>query len=290
MKTKNRKETKRGRGNGRREFRKNGAFGRNDGKRNQNSPSRRWRIGSVVLVSCLLIFSVSFLAWNSSTVTSQPGQQTDVGVSKAVILDGLYSGSEDLTFEQELTSMLEHSTTEHYQVDVFRRENVTVDLLKNIEGYKILILRVHSAIGNDRCLYLFSGENFTTDKYLVERSMGAVREGKPYGGKNESYFALNAAFVSANKPNGLKDSTIILMGCKGMGDTYSVERLLGKGVKAYVAWNGDVDLSHSDEATIALAEALYQDNLSVKAAVQKVMMEVGPDSYFGSELEYRPLQ
>lgn len=243
----------------------------------------------VVLVSSLLVFSISFLAWNSSTIPPQQGQQTDIGVQKAVILDSLYSGSEDFTFEQELTNLLEHSV-ERFQVDVFRRENVTIDLMKNVEGYKILILRVHSAIGSDGFLYLFSGENFTKDRYQGDQLLGAVREGIPFDGKNESYFALNVVFVAANKPYGLKDSTIILMGCKGMGDAYSVQRLIGKGVKTYISWSGDVDLSHSDEATLALVRALYRDNLSVKAAVQRVMTEVGPDSYFGSTLEYRPLQ
>ena len=222
-------------------------------------------------------------------IPPQQGQQPGIGVPKAAILDGLYSGSEDIVFEQELTNSLEHSS-ESYKVDVFRRENVTIDLMKNVEGYKILILRIHSAIGNDGFLYLFSGENFTKDRYQGDQLLGAVREGIPYNGQNESYLALNAVFLAANKPNGLKDSTIILMGCKGMGDLYSIERLIGKGVKTYVAWNGDVDLSHSDEATLALVRALYLDNLDVKAAVDKVMLEVGPDSYFESKMEYRPLE
>lgn len=283
------KETKRKKDKEKQEIHKSGAAWEKEEKSKRMFHSRQLRISLVLFVSCLLIFSISYLAWNSSMIPPQQGQQTGIGVPKAAILDGLYAGSEDIVFEQELKNSLEHSS-DAYSVDVFRRENVTIDLMKNIEGYEILILRIHSAIGGDGFLYLFSGENFTKDKYQGDQLLGAVREGIPYDGKNESYLALNAVFLAANKPNGLKDSTIILMGCKGTKDSYSIERLIGKGVKTYIAWNGDVDLSHSDEATLALVRALYLDNLDVKAAVDKVMLEVGPDSYFESKMEYRPLE
>jgi hypothetical protein len=282
-------DTKRKKDKEKKELRKSGAAWEREEKSKKGFHSRQLRISLILFASCLLIFSISLLVWNSSMVPPQQGQQTGIGVPKAAILDGLYASSEDIVFEQELTNLLEHSS-EAYAVDVFRRENVTIDLMKNVEGYKILILRVHSAISGDGFLYLFSGENFTKDKYQGDQLLGAVREGIPYNGRNESYLALNAVFLAANKPNGLKDSTIILMGCKGMNDSYSVQRLIEKGVKTYIAWNGDVDLPHSDEATAALVRALYIDNLDVKAALEKTMLEVGPDPYFESEMEYRPLK
>lgn len=239
-------------------------------------------MGLTVAASCLLILSISFFLWTSSTTSPQPAQQTAIEVPKAAILDALYAGSQDLAYEQSLTNYL---STAGYRVDVFRGENVTIDLLRNVGGYKVLILRLHSAIGSGGgFLYLFSGEKYTQSKYVLERLSGAVREGITF--ENVSYFAINAVFLGGNNPTGLKDSTIILMGCNGTGDSYSIQRLLDRGVKAYIAWTGYVELSYSDETTLALVKALYLERSSVGAAVEEAMKEVGTEPAYNSVLEY----
>jgi len=209
----------------------------------------------------------------------------DVGVPRAAILDALYAGSQDLAYEQNLTNYL---SIAGYSVDVFRGENVTISLLENIGGYKVLILRLHSAIGSGggAFLYLFSGEKYTPSKYVQEQLSGAVREGITF--ENVSYFALNAVFLGGNNQTGLKDSTIILMGCNGTGSSYSIQRILDKGVKAYIAWSGYVDLSYSDETTLALVKALYLEKSSVQAAVEEAMKEVGTEPAYNSVLECYP--
>jgi hypothetical protein len=242
------------------------------------------RAGLVAIVSSLLIFCIIFSVWTSSTSSTQPGQQTTVNVPKAAILDALYASSPNLAFEQNLTGFL---STAGYHVDVFRGENVTIDLLRNIGGYKVLILRVHSAIHTgDGFLYLFSGENYTQSKYVLEQSSGIVKKGETFEG--EDYFALNAVFLGGNRPTGLRDSTIILMGCNGTGDSYSIQRLLDRGVKTYIGWTGYVDLSLSDEATLALVKTLYVEKSSVVEAVQETMTEVGSQPASQSVLEYYP--
>jgi hypothetical protein len=230
----------------------------------------------------LLILSISFFLWNSFTTAPQPAQQTAIEVPKAAILDALYAGSQDLAYEQSLTNYL---STAGYRVDVFRGENVTINLLRNIGGYKVLILRLHSAIhSSDGFLYLFSGEKYTQSKYVQEQLSGAVREGITFEG--EEYFAINAVFLGGNNSTGLKDSTIILMGCNGTGSSYSIQRLMGRGVKAYIAWTGYVDLSYSDETTLALVKALYLEKSSVQAAVEEAMKEAGTEPGYNSVLEY----
>jgi hypothetical protein len=224
--------------------------------------------------------SISFFLWTSLTSSPQPAQQTTIEAPKAAILDALYNGSQDLAYEQSLTNYL---STAGYSVDVFRGENVTIDLLENIGGYKVLILRLHSAIASDGFLYLFSGEPYTPSKYTQEQLSGAVREGITF--ENVSYFALNAVFLGGNNPTGLEDSTIILMGCNGTGDSYSIQRLLDKGVKAYIAWSGYVDLSYSDETTLALVKALYVEKSTVQTAVEEAMKEAGTEPDYNSVLE-----
>jgi hypothetical protein len=196
----------------------------------------------------------------------------------------LYAGSQDLTYEQSLTNCL---STAGYTIDVFRGENVTIDLLRNIGGYKVLILRLHSAVDSGGFLYLFSGEKYTPSKYAEEQLSGAVREAITFD--NVSYFAINAVFLGENNPTGLKGSTIILMGCNGTGSSYSIQRLLDRGVKAYIAWTGYVDLPYSDETTLALVRALYLERSSAQAAVEEAMKEVGTEPAYNSVLKcYAP--
>lgn len=252
-----------------------------EGQRSEKPSRRRLKGGLIAVAFCLLVLSTSLFLWTSSTTSSQPAQQTTIEVPKAAILDALYTGSEDLAYEQSLMNCL---SIGGYRVDVFRGENVTIDLLRNIGGYKVLILRLHSAIGSGGgFLYLFSGETYTESKYVQDRLSGAVREGITFD--NVSYFAINAVFLGGSNPTGLKGSTIILMGCNGTGDSYSIQRFLDRGVKAYIAWSGYVELSYSDETTLALVKALYLQRSSVQAAVEEAMNEVGTEPEYNSVLE-----
>jgi hypothetical protein len=252
------------------------------GQRTEKPSHRRLKVRLIVAASCLLVLSISLFLWTCSTTSPQPAQQTSIEVPKAAILDALYAGSQDLTYEQSLTNYL---STAGYSVDVFRGENVTIDLLRNVRGYKVLILRLHSAIGSGGgFLYFFSGERYTQSKYVQDRLWGAVREGKTFD--NVSYFAINAVFLGGNNPTGLKDSTIILMGCNGTGDSYSIQRFLDRGVRAYIAWTGYVELSHSDDATLALVKAIFLERSSVPAPVEEAMKEVGTEPGYNSVLEY----
>jgi hypothetical protein len=172
-----------------------------------------------------------------------------------------------------------------YKVDLFRGTNVTVDLFRNIGGYKILILRLHSAIHTDEFLYIFSGEKYTESKYVNEQLTGAVRKGYTFNESETPYFVLNAVFLGNNNPIGLNGTTIIMTGCNGTATPYVIQRFFERGAKAYVSWDGYVGLSHSDEATLRLVRAMYSEGLSPKEAVEKVMREVGPDPFYKSQLE-----
>ncbi|MEM4577174.1 MAG: hypothetical protein QW701_07035 [Candidatus Nezhaarchaeales archaeon] len=203
------------------------------------------------------------------------------GLLTAALIDGLYECEPNLDFTDKLLDMLESAG---FHVDIYRRDNVTVDLLMNLEGYKLLVLRVHSAMHSDGWLYVFSGEHYREEKYVKEQLAGAVKKGYTFNGVEKPYFALNIAFLGGNRAGALEGSTVILMGCNGSGDPYSVSRLLEKGVEALFAWSGYVDLRHSDKATLILVEALYGEGLSPREAAEKVQREAGPDPIYGSIL------
>ena len=246
----------------------------------------KWLRTTIIVASFLLILTIGLFVWNSSNRTPpDSGQQPGLEAPKAAILDGLYSESPNLTFSQSLTNYL---SAAGYTVDIFRGENVTIDLLRNIAGYKVMVLRLHSAIHSDRNLYIFSGEPYTESKYTMEQLTGSVRKANTTEGK--LYFAINIAFLGKNKLDSFKDSTVILMGCHGVSDQDSVDRLLESGVKTYFGWTGYVDLSHTDEATLALVKALCLEKLSPEQAVQKAMTEVGPDRRYGTVYQCRVRQ
>lgn len=241
----------------------------------------KWLRTTIIVASFLLILTIGLFAWNSSNRTPpDSGQQPGLEAPKAAILDGLYSESPNMTFSQILTNYL---SAAGYTVDIFRGENVTIDLLRNIAGYKVVILRLHSTIGPDpdRNLYVFSGEPYNTSGYGFPVRQGRTTEGKEYFAT--TIFSLG----SFARADALKDSTVILMGCNGTGDPYSIDRLFKKGVKVYFGWTGYVDLSHTDEATLALVKALCLEKLSPEQAVQKAMTEVRPDPLYETVYQCR---
>lgn len=248
--------------------------------------SRRFRIGLAIAFSCLLIFSISWLVSNRSSSSpqtdKQPPTEAVADTVKALVLDGLYVTSPNATFSQSLRSCL---SSAGFKVDVVQGENVTIDVLRNVAGYRVLILRLHSAVRSDGFLYLFSGERYSQSRYNVEQLSGSVRKGVTFEG--DEFFAINAVFIGGNKPSGLNGSTIILMGCNGTDSALFIQRLLSKGVNTYIGWSGYVDLSHSDQATLTLVNDLYVERMTVKDAVEGVMREVGPDPVYNTVLEYQ---
>jgi hypothetical protein len=245
------------------------------------SRSKELKIAIVVAVSISILLLASFVWSTHQTAPNQLIPQNG-DVPRAAILDGLYDVTPNITLTEMLTNLLSGAG---YHVDVYRGTEVTVDLLRNIKGYNVLILRLHSSIHNDGFLYLFTGEHYTESRYVDEQLSGAVKRGYTFNESEVPYFVLNAVFLGSNRAGGLKDSTIMLTGCNGTGSQYTIQRFLEKGVKAYVAWSGYVDLSHSDETVLRLTRAVYAEHLNLKEAVDEVMSEVGPDPFYKSILQ-----
>jgi hypothetical protein len=248
--------------------------------------SPRLRNAVILVAFGLLLFSAGFLSVNWPAARQQPQPQqlqqgTDVNVPRAAMLDGLYDAEPNSALTDGIVQCLSNAG---YKVDLFRGANVTVDLLRNVGGYKILILRLHSTIHTDEFLYLYSGEKYTESKYANEQLAGAVRKAYTFDESETPYFALNAVFLGNNKPDGLNGTTIILTGCNGTATPYVIQRFFERGVKVYVSWDGYVDLSHSDDATLRLVRTMYSEGLSPKGAVEEVNREVGPDPFYQSEL------
>lgn len=249
--------------------------------------SGRLRDALILVFSGIVIFSacVFLVNWHSVSPQAEDGATrapyAAVNVPRAAVLDGLYDIAPNSTL---IESMVQYLSNSGYMVDVYRGTNVTIDLLRNIGGYKILILRLHSAVHTDGFLYVFSGEKYTESKYINEQLSGAVRKGYTFDESEPPYFALNSVFLGKLAPNGLNGTTLIMMGCNGSASQYVIQRFSQEGIKAYISWDGYVNLPHSDEATLRLVKAMCLEGLSPKAAIEEVNKEVGPDPSYKSKL------
>lgn len=260
------------RGSGTRILRKRGSAGRR----------RRTTLITIIFMALLIptIVSVHFL-WRFS------GSGSGVNMLRAAIVDGLALTRPNPSFTSRVKETLEGAGL---SVDIYEGEDVTIDLLRGIGGYGLLILRLHSAVDEKYgFLYLFSAERFNKTlceiKFGEEYSKGIIREGKTF--ENESYFALMADFLGYMNWGGLDGSIIILMGCSGASSSHAINRLLNeRGVRAVIAWDGYVDLEYTDMVAIKLIEEVYARGLSFEEAVEKVMEEHGPDPIWKSKLRY----
>ncbi len=243
--------------------------------------SRHLRKAAIVLLLGVVIISAFVFSANWYSM-SQPGKNgPNTNLPKAAILDGLYDKTPNSTLTETISQYLSQSG---YSVDVYRGTNVTINLLKNIGGYQVLILRLHSGVSTDGLLYVYSDEKYTESQYVFEQLSGDVKRGNTFDKNETPYFALNSKFLGESTPGGLDNTTLILTGCNGSANEFVIQDLFKKGISAYISWDGYVDLSHSDAATLSLVKALTIEGLTPNAAVEKVNKEVGPDPDFKSKL------
>lgn len=245
--------------------------------------SERWV--TVLKVACVLFLFFTMTLLYSRWAPNDRGSSSTVDMSRAAIIDGIGFTRPNPSFIQGVRGMLKEAGL---RVDVYEGKNVTIDLLRRVGGYGLLILRLHSAVDPKYgFLYLFSAERFNETEYETrfgeERRTGAVREGRTFEG--EGYFTLRADLLGYVNQGGLSGSIIILMGCNGTNSEQATSRLFERGVKAIIAWDGYVDLNYTDEITLKLIEAVYKKGLSLEEAVNKIMDEYGPDPIYKSKLK-----
>lgn len=232
------------------------------------------------IVVLLCVLTLLYSRWFSSINQPQSTDGLSVNVSRVAIVDAIGVTKPNPEFLKSVKEVLEKTGL---KVDVYEGKNVTIDLLRNIGGYGLIILRVHSAIDPKYgFLYLFSAEEFDEteyeDKFSEEKRFGAIREGVTF--ENERYFALRADLLGYLRPDGLNGSTIILMGCNGTGSKHALNRLFERGVKSVIAWDGYVDLEYTDKITLNLIKVVYEGGLKFSDAVKKIMEENGPDPIY----------
>lgn len=179
---------------------------------------------------------------------------------RAVILDALpqfgVSG-----FTDECSNMLR---SHGYAVDVYRGPEVTVDRLKSLGGYRVIVMRVHSGVFEGG-VWLFTGEEFDNAKYVLEQLLGEVHLSR---NPNDPrlMFAVGSRFVGHHLGGRLGGCLVVLMGCDGLAAEDLAVALNGAGAAAVVGWGGPVRLEETDRAALGLLSRMM-DGLCLGDAV-----------------------
>lgn len=245
---------------------------------------------AIIIVSGFAFYESINLAQNKSVVLNVP---------KAAIVDQLSLSIPNETFVQTAKTILEEAG---YSVDYYSGERVNVEFYRNLakHGYKVIILRVHSALGltGKPLLALFTSEVYSTTKYLSEQlcdQLTKVGFNPEIYEDNNSYFGVMPSFIRSI--NGKFDDTaIIMMGCDGLPNFWGVRYVgmasafIEKGAKVFISWSGPVLGSYSDSATICLLKNLLAKKQTIGNAVESVTAEMGSDPLYNSVLQYYPVE
>ena len=235
--------------------------------------SRLWYVARVSLFLLVALATVSYL-----DVTLR---RSDAQVRRAAIIDPLYAS--DSGYHEEMASLLEGCG---YQVDSFLGEEVTVEWLRKMGSYRVVVLRVHSTCNNGM-VWLFTGERYSPEKYVLEQLADEVHKARP-SLEAEHVFAVGSDFVRHFMVDRFSGALVVLMGCDGLTGTDLAEAFVEEGASAYVSWDGPVSLEHTDEAFLCLLEAMTVQRLPLGEAVGYANDLVGADPDYNSTIAFYP--
>jgi hypothetical protein len=249
------------------------------------------RVGIISVVTLVIIFSLiivvsyyllGYFAGPKSTIEETGGNPSDNSLRVALI-DALFSSYPNEEFTRSVNKTLRQAG---FEVDIYQGKEVTVDFLKRLTGgYKVVILRMHSALSTSNELYLFTAEPYSVGKYAQEQYFRLVKEAYPTE-ESQSVFAVNWGFIKRLMTGKFNGTLVIAMGCDGAVDPWMAQEFINQGAIGYVAWNGPVLLSHSDEAILYIIQALYMEKLPLEEAVEKTDSQIGEDPNWGAVLDY----
>ena len=245
----------------------------------------------------LFIASVAFILITLAlTSCGNHSEESHSSQPKAAIVDQLYLLEANPTFIEKTTEILE---SYGFTVDLWQGEEITVEFYRELpkQGYKLIVFRVHSGLllalvtahqlVPSETTYLFTGETYTTTKYVSEQLTDRVSNALMTT-EYPLVFAVNSEFIR-NDLNGDFDNTVIIaMGCESYYFDDMADAFIEKGASVYMGWNGVVSLDYTDNATLDLISNLCIENMTVERGIAKTMTKLGFDPYFRAYMKLYP--
>jgi len=213
------------------------------GSINRNSKGMR-HIKQLALIA-VIVMLLGASVWRKQ-------QQITAQNPKACLIDALDSVQTRHNFTEKAAKLLK---AHGYRTKIYTGDQVTVDLLKQLEGYDIIILRTHSGVF-DGGVWLFTGEEFDSSKHVLDQLAGEVHLSK-CPGDPRLLFAVGSRFFE-HYIEDVDGGLVVLMGCDGLKEHDLASTFVGLGAVGVLGWDGGVSLDDSDYAVLCFLEAYLE--------------------------------
>lgn len=244
---------------------------------------RRNVVPVIMILAATMILAVSYAIMSSEN-------RLDGATGQVLLIDQLSITHPNKTFYWTTQELLNR-----FNLQLWYKEGIfnNVDFFKKLASYnyKIIILRVHSAMSPEGNLAIFTGEkwddrkasfNYLTD-ILADRIVRVKVEEN-----STPYFGITPDFIKGSMKGNFEDTIIIMMGCQGLTNSKAAQAFIEKGAKVYISWTGPVSSEHTDSAIQHLLEQLFTERRTVGDAVTSTNIEIGKDPFYGSSLAWYP--
>jgi len=234
------------------------------GKKGENtSNNRRLFIVSIVIMIALILSGLYFYLLPKPPTSP-----------KAAIIDQL--GSSQLSpisrYENQsfINSTMNLLSSRFAQVDYYS-DNATVENYKQLShmGYRLIILRAHSAIDNkSNYIAISTTETYGSANYDQYLSNGQLTVCQIVG-DSKKYIGITPKFIQEIMTGQFEDTVIILMSCNGLKTNYysTAQALVAKGAKVIVSWDGWIEKPDNDQGITIFLQHLLGQNSTIEEAV-----------------------
>jgi hypothetical protein len=244
-----------------------------------------------------ILLTLSLLTTPALASCRQPAAGNETPAPKAAIIDQLSIIEYDSDFVSKAADILE---TAGFKVDIWRGNDVTVDFYRELPRYeyRLIVFRVHSGILLDvkesqlvpsNTTYLFTGEIYSTKKYVAEQLTDRVSNAM-MSDKYPLVFAINSQFITDDLKGSFNDTVIINMGCESFYLDDMANAFIKKGASLFLGWSTVVTLEYVDSATLDLLNNLCLKNMTVGQGVASTMANAGTDPYYDTYLKHYPTE
>jgi hypothetical protein len=249
-----------------------------------------WFVWLAIGLGILAIAIIAFvLVRNSSTCEQYTQYPSDE--LRCAIVDQFSDIETNQTFVTQASKVL---SDYGFKVDVYRKEDITVDFYRGLAcyGYKLIILRVHAGVLENEervrdSIWLFTTEPYQRLRYYMAQLRDQVTVAKT-SDTASPVFAVGARFVKECTVGEFAGTTIINMGCATFYSDELARAFVEKGAAAYMGWDASVGLYYVDDAALTLIEKLCLEKLTVAEAVTETIKEKGLDPNNRAVLKYYP--
>ncbi len=168
-------------------------------------------------------------------------------------------------------------------------------------NYKFIYLRTHSleVAKLENATFLFTGEKYDVNKYILEQLSGQVRKAIPINDQlpdemiqnatlyeESMYFTIGSKLMDELMIGKFPQTVIIIGGCETLRSKDMAKSLLSRGASSVIGWDRSINSIENDRVMLALLEEILINKIGFNDAIISVMEEFGPNLAYSSKLHH----